>query len=72
MAQAAVRNEASSTATEETSDGVEPEITEEEERVNDELFAHPTRDDVHEQRERGQMYEAVIHAHLHITWRGSI
>ena len=44
---------------------VEIEITEEEERVNDELLEHPTRDDLHEQRERGQMCEGVIHAHCH-------
>ncbi|MDB4934626.1 MAG: hypothetical protein JWP87_1598 [Labilithrix sp.] len=40
------------------------EITEEEERVNDELIEHPTRDDLHEQRERGQKCEGVIHAHF--------
>ena len=43
----------------------ELEITEEEERVNDELLEHATRDDVHEQRERGQKCEGVIHAHCH-------
>ncbi len=47
---------------------IEIEITEEEERVNDELVEHPTRDDLHEQRERGQKCEGVIHAHL--TTRG--
>jgi hypothetical protein len=44
---------------------IEVEFTEEEERINDELFEHPTRDDVHEQRERGQKCEGVIHAHCH-------
>ena len=44
---------------------VELEISEEEERVNDELLEHPTRDDLHEQRERGQKCEGVIHAHCH-------
>ena len=33
---------------------VEIEFTEEEERLNEEILLHPTRDDVHEQRERGQ------------------
>jgi hypothetical protein len=46
---------------------IEVEITEEEERVNDELLEHPTRDDLHEQRERGQKCEGVIHAHFHVT-----
>ena len=44
---------------------VEIEITEEEERLNEEILVHPTRDDVHEQRERGQKCEGVVHAHLH-------
>ena len=44
------------------------EITEEEESVNDELLEHPTRDDLHEQRERGQKCEGVIHAHCHPAW----
>jgi hypothetical protein len=44
---------------------IEVEITEEEERVYDELVEHPTRDDLHEQRERGQQCEGVIHAHCH-------
>jgi hypothetical protein len=44
---------------------IEVEITEEEERVNDELLEHATRDDLHEQRERGQKCEGIIHAHCH-------
>ena len=44
-------------------DDDEPEITDEEERVNDEVLEHPTRDDLHEQRERGQKCEGVVHAH---------
>jgi hypothetical protein len=55
----------SSTPSEGALDGVAAEITEEEERVNDELLEHPTRDDLHEQRERGQKCEGVIHAHFH-------
>ena len=43
----------------------EEDITEEEERINEEILEHPTRDDVHEQRERGQKCEGVIHAHCH-------
>ena len=46
-------------------DDDDPELTEEEEHVNDELLEHATRDDVHEQRERGQKCEGVIHAHCH-------
>ena len=38
------------------------EVTEEEVRVNEEVLAHPTRDDWHEQRERGQKCEGVLHA----------
>jgi hypothetical protein len=38
-------------------------LSEEDELVADRMFAHPTRDDWHEQRERGQPYEAVVHAH---------
>jgi hypothetical protein len=37
--------------------------SEEDELVTDRMFAHPTRDDWHEQRERGQPYEGVVHAH---------
>jgi hypothetical protein len=37
------------------------ELTEEEEHVNDEMLKHATRDDVHEQRERLQECEGVIH-----------
>ena len=44
---------------------VEIEFTEEEERLNEEILEHPTRDDVHEQRERGQKCEGVVHAHCH-------
>src|SRR5690349_21197266 len=54
-----------STSSEEVLADVEIEITEEEEHVNDELLEHSTRDDVHEQRERGQKCEGVIHAHFH-------
>jgi hypothetical protein len=42
---------------------VEVATEEEDELVADRMFAHPTRDDWHEQRERGQTYEAVVHAH---------
>jgi hypothetical protein len=38
------------------------EVTDEEEGVRDEIVAHPTRDDWHEQRERGQTREAVFYA----------
>lgn len=48
-----------------TDDDDDPELTEEEESINDELLEHATRDDVHEQRERGQKCEGVIHAHCH-------
>lgn len=44
---------------------IELEITEEEERLNEEILLHPNRDDVHEQRERGQKCEGVVHAHCH-------
>jgi hypothetical protein len=37
--------------------------TEEEIRITDEIVSHPTRDDWHEQRERGQTYESVLVAH---------
>jgi hypothetical protein len=39
------------------------EITEEEVCVNDEVVAHPTRDDWHEQRECEQTCEAILHGH---------
>lgn len=51
-------------------EGGEGELSEEEERVNDEVLAHPTRDDLHEQRERGQRVEAVLHVHIHVVqWK---
>jgi hypothetical protein len=50
---------------EETAAEDDDEITEEEEHINDELLEHPTRDDLHEQRERGQKCEGVIHARCH-------
>ena len=60
----------SPTTSDGATDGIEIEIeiefTEEEERVYEELLVHPTRDDLHEQRERGQNVEGVIHAHHHI------
>jgi hypothetical protein len=59
----------SSTPSQGEPEGVEDEITEEEERVNDELVEHPTRDDLHEQRERGQKCEGVVHAHFHTPRR---
>jgi len=41
--------------------------TEEETLVVDEIVEHPTRDDWHEQRERGQTCESVLHAHATIV-----
>ncbi len=37
------------------------EVTEEEALVTDEIVEHPTRDDWHEQREREQTCEGVVH-----------
>jgi hypothetical protein len=59
-----------STPSEGKPEEVDAEITEEEEaeeRVNDEVLEHPTRDDLHEQRERDQEYEGVVHARFHIV-----
>jgi hypothetical protein len=41
--------------------------TEEEKWITDEIIHHPTRDDWHEQRERGQSYEAVLRVHITIS-----
>ena len=43
------------------SDDDEVTGTEEEEDIKDAIVAHPTRDDWHEQRERGQTCEGVLH-----------
>lgn len=40
----------------------EDEATDDEELANFETLAHVTRDDIHEQRERCQICEGVIHA----------
>lgn len=52
-------------------DGIEVLVEEEldEERVLDELCVHPTRDDVHEQREDEQICEGVLHAHVFVVVR---
>ena len=55
--------EQSSMLAEDATEDVEVEISDEEGHVNDELIEHPTRDDLHEQRERGQRCEGVIRAH---------
>jgi hypothetical protein len=47
----------------------EEEVTEEEEEVLDQIVAHPTRDDWHEQRERNQTSEAWVHARSTIRLR---
>ena len=45
----------------------EEDEKEDEERITDEIVAHPTRDDWHEQRQREQTREAVVAAHAALT-----
>jgi hypothetical protein len=51
---------------------IEEQEEEEEEYVKEQIVAHPTRDDWHEQRERNQTSEASLHARVGIqvtrTW----